>query len=266
MSNLIRRVFERFLQAGAVMPFKPKAGVPTIPIAGRKYVLSTDGGPLGDREYDPPPGIERGEGGARVITGPQGTKWKYLWAYDIDKQFLAMWRVSDGNEKMGGSARNEQGRIVRLEKKGQLNRVTHEEFRQVEAEMRQREADTIRELQKVVEESKDDAIQAVDKYTREFFSKNVESKLQRALADIDRGVVPIGFKPFGPGEDDPAWKRRQMFSHVLRKVFEREMPLAKVEGYLTSKGVNVEEAGQWVEWAIGDVRDAAIEKYLPPRP
>lgn len=266
---LARNVLVRY--AGAVVPFKPKTGVPYETIAGRRYVLSTDGGPLGDRD-DPNDmgwmGRSDGEGGgARIIDVPQtGSKFKYLWAYDTDKQYVAMWRVTDGNEKFGGRASSEQARIVRLDKKGQLNRVTHEEFRKIEMEMRKREDDTMRALQKSIEDNKDEATKLVDQYVREFFDKYVESKLNRALDAVERGATPMGFKPFGPGESDPEWRKRQMASHVLGQIFQREMTLDKVEEYLRGRGIDVEAAGQWVNWAIDDVRDAAAEKFLPPRP
>lgn len=265
---LTRSVVARFLEAGPVVPFKPKPGVPTLTIVGRKYALSTDGGPLGDRDDEGDHGWAGrgdGDGGARLIVTPQtGSKFKYLWAYDTDKQYLAMWRASDGNEKFGGRAASEQARIVKLDKKGQLNRVTNVEFRAVEAYMRRLEDEALREMERLVEDSKDESTKQVDRLVREFYERFVESKLMRALDSVERGAVPLGFKPFGPSEDQDA-KKRQAMSFVLGQVFQREMSLEKVEDYLRGKGVDVEYAGQWIDWAIGDVRDAVSEKVLPPR-
>lgn len=257
--------------AGPVVPFKPKPGVPTELIAGRKYVLSTDGGPLGDREDDKDHGwggYGDGEsGGARMIITPQtGPKFRYLWAYDVERQYLGMWRVTDGNEKFAGSARSETARIVKLEKKGQLNRVTHEEFRKVEREMRDRENDALNSLKKYIEDNKSDNAKKLDELVREFYEKHVEDKLQRALDAAERGAVPIGFKPFGPGETDPEWRKRQVASHVLGQVWRKEMALDKVEDYLRANGVDVEAAGQDVDWAIQDLFETAAEKLLPERP
>jgi len=264
---LAKRVAEKF--AGPVVPFKPKTGVPTIAISGKKYVLSTDGGPLGDREDDDDMGwFGRGDGeggGARVIKTPQGNKWKYLWAYDTEKQYLAMWRVTDGSEKLYNSARSEQARIIKLDKKGQLNRVTNAELRKIEAEMRKREQDAIEAMERSVEEAKEESTKEMDRLVQVFFERFVESKLNRALDQVEKGVVPMGFKPFGPGETDPEARSRQMASYVLGQVFSAEMSLAKVEKFLQSQGVDTDAEGQWVQWAIDDVRDKASDVFLPPR-
>lgn len=255
----------------AVVPFKAKPGVPTEAISGRKYVLSTDGGPLGDREDDGDMGWmgrnDGDEGGARLINVPQsGSKFKYLWAYDTDRQYLAMWRVTDGNEKFGGSARSETARLVKLDKKGQLNRVTNAEFRKVEAEMRRRENDAMDAMKKYIEDNKDDAVRQIDKLVKEFYEHTVEAKLTRSLDAVEKGAVPIGFKPYGPGETDPDWKKRQVASHVFGQVWRQEMSLDKVEKYLASKGVDIREAGQSVDWAIQDLYEAVVDGFLPPRP
>lgn len=258
--------------AGPVVPFKPKPGVPTELIAGRKYVLSTDGGPLGDREDDADHGWggrsdgQPGDGARMIVTPQSGPKHRYLWAYDTDKQYLAMWRVTDGNEKFGGRASTEQARIVKLEKKGQLNRVTHDEFRKIEKEMRDRENDQLNALKKYIEDNKSDDAKKLDDLVREFYEKHVEGKLQRALDAAERGAVPIGFKPFGPGETDPEWRKRQVASHVLGAMWRKEMSLDKVEDFLRANGVDVEAAGQDVDWAIQDLFETAAEKLLPARP
>ena len=252
--------------AGDVVPFKPRPGVPTLTIGGRKYVLSTDGGPLGDREDDA--SMEESPLGARLIKAPEGAnKWRYLWAYDTDRQTIAMWRVSDGNEKLDDSARSQQGRIVALEKKGQLNRVTSGEFRAIEKEMRRREDEALRQMQESLEEAKSGAERRLGALVGEYFDGKVLPLLLRGLEDVQRGVVPIGFKPFGPAEDgDEAWLLRQRSSHVMGKLFQRLMTVDQVEAWLIEQGFDLGMVDpQSVQWAIDDVRDRAVE-YLPARP
>jgi hypothetical protein len=256
------KVMARF--AAAVLPFKPKPKVPTTTIRGDKYVLSTFGGMLGDREDD-----EASMFGGRLIGPPPGAnKWCYLWVYDTERQVVAMWRASDGDEKYHGSPRSATSYIVMLDKRGQLNRVTNAEFRVIESEMRQREDAAIKSMQQTLEEAKSEAERSLDDYIRTFFEKFVLPKLLRGLSDVKSGATPIGFRPFGPAaEGDAAWLLRQKSSYVLGEVFKREMDPEKVVMWLEGQGFNVGIVhNQAIDWAIGDVRDEAAERYLPKAP
>lgn len=256
--HIIRRVAARYLEAGPVVPFTPKVRIPTVTVAGKKYALSTDGGPLGDREDDD---LEESPLGARVIRVPAGNKWKYLWVYDTDKRILAMWRVSDGNEKLQGSANTYQHYIFRLEKKGQLNRVSNAEYRKIDTLM-QRQADQVQDaMLREVEEGKSGEIREVDLLVREFFDKYVASKIQAALRGIAQGATPLGFKPFGDPED----LLRQKSSFIFGQIVQREMSIPKVVDYLRDKGVDVEEAGQWIDFAVQDVIEIEQDRLLPTR-
>jgi len=253
--------------AGNIVPFRPKPGVPTLGIGSRKYVLSTDGGPLGDREDDDY--MEDSPFGARIIRpDPTANKWRYLWAYNTDHQTLTMWRVSDGNEKVHDSARSQQARIFSLEKRGQLNRVTQEEFRQIEAEMDRRMAAQMRAMKDYLDASKDEAAREIDQLVQDFYGRHVLPKLQRGLSDVRRGVIPLGFQPFGPALDgDPDWLLRQMSSYVLGQVFRREMDIDKVEAFLKTRSFDLNRVDpQTVQWAIDEVRDNAVDELLPDRP
>lgn len=261
MDSLLDRVMRRF-EAGPVVPFKPRPGVPTLTVGGRKYVLSTDGGPLGDREDDEDM-PEVGEGGARIIRTPQGTKWRYLWAYDTDHQVVAMWRATDGNEKVYGSARSEMAKILQLDKKGQLNRVTTAEFRKIEAHMRDLEQDTLESLRKIVEDAKGERERAIDKHVGALFEK-LRPNLERELDAVRKGAIPLGFKPFSPENVE-----RQAMTFVIGQFFRRNLDTEKVMRLITPKipSLDTEQAGQYqdVQWAIQDVQDAAYDRYLPPR-
>lgn len=252
--------------AGAVVPFKPKPGVPVLLVGGRKYALSTDGGALGDRVDDDP--MKDSPLGARLIRPPTGAnKWRYLWAHDTDRQTLTMWRVSDGNEKTSASATSQQARIVALDKKGQLNRVTNEEFRRIEKEMRRREDDTMGALKASIESMKSDAVKELDAFVREFFEEKVYPILMRRLDEVRRGITPIGFRPDPLNADDgEGWRLRRQSSHVLGDTFRRLMSEEQVEAWLTQKGFPLNLIhNQDIQWTIDDVRDDAV-KYLPERP
>ena len=251
----IRRVVARFIQAGPVIDLFRKPGVPTTAIAGKKYNLSDYIGPIGSD-------IEEGakQGPSRLIVNPHANKWRYLWVYDLDNSTVVMWRVSDGDEKFWGSANSNADIIARLGKKGQLNRVTSSEFHRIEADMKRRYRETIESLEKSVEESKSELIKQVDKLVEEFFESHVAPKLDRAISSVERGATPLGFEP---NERIPVSREHQMLSFVFYQTMKREMAQGVVEKYLRSKGIDVEEAGQWVDWAIQDVNEKAYRVYVP---
>jgi hypothetical protein len=262
MDPLIERVVRRFL-AAVVVPFKPKPTGPHETIGGRKYVLSTDGGPLGDQE-DP-----AWAGDARIMNlGRPENKWRFLWVYDVDRKYVAMWRVTDGNDKEGGSDRHYSLKIVQLEKKGQLNRVTHQEFEAIEKEMHHREHQQIEALKKSIADSETDYQKTINRLAQEFFEKEVAPKIERAVEGVKAGAIPLGFEPFGQGVHDEQAKLRQQLSYTVGQLLRRELHHEKVEAYIRHHGVDPNdpnEDNQAVQWAIQDIQEEAYERFLPPR-
>lgn len=236
-------------RAGVVVPFAPRVpkNTHTILIAGVKYVLSTYWpGVMGDISEELP----ETEGGARVIRQDDMDPWKYLWAYDTDKQILAMWRASDGNNKEWGNARTATRTIVMLEKKGQLNRVDNAQFRRIEAEMSRLERETEASLEKWVDELKDDFQRRVDTLVQEYFDKYVRPVMDRAVANVNAGAVPIGFKATDGGFPVD----RQMKSFVTSNIYNNLFTLDKIDAYVQSHGVDLESGdNQATQWAQGDV-------------
>ena len=248
--------------AGNVVPLRPNSG-PKLEIGGKHYALSTDSGPLmGDLAEDFTPS----EGGARIIHPPENAnKWRYLWAYDTDAQVLAMWRVSDGDEKVWENAKHAGAQIVKLSKKGQLNRVGNAEFKHIESHMQKRNHETIESLKKIVEDNKHAEEKQLDVLVREYFEEHVVNLIEHSISNIKRGVTPIGFKAYDH-KGEVVSVERQATIYVVSSVIKKEMTIEKVEAFLRSKGFDLDSVhNQSIEWAIGDVQDAAMEKYLPPR-
>jgi hypothetical protein len=235
-------------RAGVVVPFAPRVpkNTHTILIAGVKYVLSTHWpGVFGDISEE----SEESEG-AQVIRQEDMDPWKYLWVYDTDKQILAMWRASDGNEKEWSSARSATRTILFLEKKGQLNRVDNAQFRRIEAEMSQRARENEAALEKWVDELKDDFQRQVDNLVREYFDKEVRPVMDRAVANVDAGAIPLGFKATEGGFPVD----RQMKSFVTSNIYNNLFNLDKIDAYVRSRGVDLESGDpQATQWAQGDV-------------
>lgn len=204
-------------------------------------------------------------GGARIIqTPPHPHKWRFLWVYDVDKHHVSAWRVTDGNEKEAGSDSHYGARIVVLEKKGQINRVTHAEFQVVEREMRRREDDVMRSLMETVESNKTDYQRRVDQLAHELYVKHAVPLIERAIADIRAGVTPIGFKPFGPNVPDRV--ERQMITHVVGQIVRRYVSETALTAYLRQRGIDPNAPGldnQALHWATGDVLDAAYAQFVP---
>lgn len=259
--DLRDRLLQRFKQAGPVVPFPSKHKVPTQVIHGRRYVLS-DYWPMGAGvSEDMAP---EGGGGARLITGP-GNRWRYLWLYDTERQILAMWRHSDGNEKFHDKVREHAHNVYTLEKKGQLNRVTREEFVTVEREMRKREDDTIKALQKSVAESATDWDRKVNEILDTWFSRNVEPSLNRRLAELDKGVTPLGFKVnpalLEHGKNAEQQARQWLVTKSLEG-FDQSAAYDVVSKVVGFDAYNPPEGDpQAVQWAWGDFLERVFEKY-----
>jgi hypothetical protein len=238
--------------AGGVVPFR-RPPTHSITIGGVKLALSDV----------PPPMLAEIEDMAadpRLIRGPKPTDpFKYLWLYNTDHKTLIGFRVTDGNEKHYGPAHEDAGLVVKLDKKGQLNRVPDHVVRDVESEMRHREDELLRSLQKYIAEHEDDFQKTVNKLTQDYFDEFVRPKIDRGVADVLKGATPIGFKPYmqhRPIEE-------QKVVHVLDSVMSRELTTHKVDAYLMRHGVDLEAGDRQASyWALNDVRDAAYDEYL----
>lgn len=251
--EIVARVAGRVLQ----FPPKPSRG-PTLSIGGRKYALSTlwPGG-LGDaaEEMD-----EQNPGEARVIRGPTQDPWKYLWAYDTDRQMVYMWRVSDGDEKVIGPARSMTNDILQLDKRGQLNRVTRQELSEIEREMSRRADRALKDLQDWIDETKTDGQRRVDEVVQATFDDEVLPRLLKQFREIDLGVVPIGFKP---EPRDPRPLDRQMKTHVFTALTQRYFNLPYLEGKVFGAGIVVDDFdNQAVQWAHGEVIDRFVDAHF----
>lgn len=252
-----RRVVMRYLAAGDIVGL-PKRNL--ITIAGRKYALSNDGGPLGLGDEEDPGMVP--QGGARLIVSPQANKWKYLWVYDTDKQIVSMWRTTDGNNKVWGSARSLSHDVMRIEKKRHLNRVDHDEFRKIEREMDRRLDENTKALEQLVKDNETDFQKRVNEETQAYFDKVVRPEVERAISIAQSGAALLGFKPHSPEGLD-----RQRQSYALGQVFKRLFTEDKVEAYLKHVGLDVETSNdsQAAHWAVTDITYAAYDEYLPSR-
>jgi hypothetical protein len=238
--------------AGDVIPFRSRipANPNTLLIRGRKYVLSTHSGNLAGDLLETPE-EESSEGGARVFRGPVADPWKYLWVHDTEKRIVAMWRVTDGNSKEWGDHGHFTHLMVELSKKNQLNRVTHAEFLDVEREMNAREEENIRSLEQWVEDNKTDTQRQVDELVQEYFDTRVRPAMDRALADIEAGATPFGFRA---NPDSPFTIERQAKSYATGNLYQKLFTLDQINAYVESRGVNLESIDiQATEWAQGDV-------------
>ena len=232
--------------AGDVIPFRPPVrNTHTITIAGTKYLLSDYWPDMMTGDDEP------NTGGAQVIRLPSDSSpWKYLWVYDLDKQTLTMWRVTDGNEKEHRLARSAQALIVHLDKKGQLNRVPHNQYAVIERDMAHRADAHMKALEAWVEELKTDTQRDVDELVREYFAQSVRPVADKALAEVETGVIPFGFKLI-PGGFGP---ERQMKAFVIGQVYDRLFNLDKIDAYVKAQGVDLDLVDpQATQWAQQDV-------------
>lgn len=255
--DLGKEVAQRW--AAKIIPFEGKPKGPTLAIGGAKFVLSThSGGLMGDLEGL---GTQEPEGeGAKLILGPMSNKWKYLWALNVDRKTLCMWRASDGNEKHYGSSNDDGVLIAKLDQKKQLNRVSDEQFRRIEAYMEEQARDNLASLRKFVEENESNYQKQVNTLAQEFFHKRIEPTLVRKIEEARKGVLPFGFK-FNPSI--PRDKEHQAIVYLIGDLTGKELTPEKVDDYLRSKGLDVDNNdGQASYWAVNDIRDALYDKYV----
>jgi hypothetical protein len=256
--TISRKVVFRFLTAGDVIPFGGKVSNPHwIKIHNVKYYLSNDGGPLGTPE-------DHAEmaGNPNVIMGPDVGKFKYLWVLDTDRKIVVMWRAHDGNEKVWSHANAMSHKIVMLDKKGQINRVTHDVFKLIERAMREAADENERSLRQYITENESDFQKQVNEKTQEYFDEFVAPDIERALDALSKGAIPFGWKPHAPVDLD-----RQKKSHVVSAVMAKKFTVPIVEAYLKKQGLDVGNSSdsQAAEWAVNDVVYAAYDRYLPER-
>ena len=252
--------------AGSVVPFpggaesrRPKG--PTLKIKSTLYVLSTYSGSIAGDLADEP---EDSEFGARVIRPPASqNKWKYLWVLDTDRDNVAMWRAHDGNEKAYGRARLYQRDLIQLDRKGQLNRVSHEEFQAISREMRGREDKHNQDLADWVKELETDYQKEVNKLALELFDREFRPDIERQMSAVRRGVVPFGFKYDASFEEATGHDRtHQAVTHVINEGL-GEFTMDKVEAYLRKNGIDPDAPNRDIQaayWAVGDIQQGFWEE------
>jgi hypothetical protein len=257
VDDLGKEVAQRW--AAKIIPFEGKPKGPTLAIGGIKYALSTySGGLIGDLEnhgtQDP-----KGEG-AKLILGPMSNKWKYLWVLNVDRKVLCMWRASDGNEKHYGSSYDDGVLIAKLDQKKQLNRVSDEQFLRIEVYMEEQARDNLVALRKYVENNESDYQKQVNSLSWEYYRKRIEPTLSRKIEEAHKGVLPFGFRH---NPSNPRDKVDQAIIHLIGELTSKELTPEKVDTYLRSKGLDVDNNdGQASYWAVNDIRDALYDKYI----
>lgn len=244
--SIVAHVRSRGRVAGNLVDFRK---TPTIKIQGRTFVLSTYGDAMGDaadnRDEDAP------EGGARLIRMRPSNPWRYLWAYDPDQHLVAMWRVSDGDEKTAGRDSSFTRELAMLEKRKQLNRVDRASFDLISRYMRKQNDDTLESLRKHIEENASEEEKKIAPLLRDYFKKKVEPEFQKLMKRWESGVKPFGFKP----DHDSAFPvQRQLASWTSHMVMKDVWTLDLLEKYVEDQGVNMALLGnQDVDFAMKDI-------------
>jgi hypothetical protein len=251
------KIVSRFKGSG-VTPLRVRPRVPTLLIHGRRYVTSN---------YWPMmSGVADAGGGARLIDTGGGNVFRYLWVYDTDRKIVTMWRHSDGDEKLSDTASSHAHDVVVLEKKGQLNRVTHEEFVAVERFMKERQDDTIKSLKRTIEENATEWDHRVADILKDYFDKSVRPEIVRRLKELKSGIIPFGFKV---NEDLLHHKSKE----DQMKVFIITAALAKFTQQLAYDVVSKEVGfdayeppnggdGQAVQWEWHSLIEKTYEEFL----
>jgi hypothetical protein len=255
--------------AGSVIelsPFRKKSPKgKTLNIGGRDYQLSTYshmGVDLGSDDLEEalcgPDGC-----GAHVVVPEIKNKWKYLWAYDTDSQYVMMWLVSEGNLKASGPARSFTSEIVMLDKKGQINRVVTSDMRALDSHMDKRADEFHEQLKAWSHEMDDEHQKLVNEMVLEWFNKEFRPAIEKGFDDIERGAIPFGFK-VNERVLDHHDEQYQMMSHVYHAATKGFTQDAAYD-YLESKGIDTEAEGvdiQAPQWAWNDVQYGMFDEMV----
>jgi hypothetical protein len=259
--RLSRRWLHRELErVGAdVIEFKPRVRGPSVKIHGRDYARSTYGGPLGDMLEDP--GSEQ-TSGARLIKVKPHDPWRFLWVLDTDRKLVTMWRISDGSEKVSAPASTHTHEIVMLEKRGQLNRVNHSEFDQIDRFMLQQYDTQLAALKQYLAEQASDEEKKLPPLLQEYFKKAIAPEFVKRMKRWESGAHPLGFKPL---QNSGLGPKRQLASWTINEVMKTLWTLDKVESFLKNRGVELGLLGnQDVYFAMSDVWYDLADSILGP--
>jgi len=251
---MANRVLDRYLKI---------AGGPQVTINGQKYVLS-DVWSMLDKFVD-----DLGAGGAKIykpeIEDPSDivAKYRYLWVYNTDKPFVAMYRYSDGDEKLAGKPSLYMRDLQKVRDRGQLNRVTNSEFRAIERWSRGRQKEVLRDLERTIEENKTNLERQVGDLVQKWFDSEFLPRIRKGWQQIERGSLPHGFEvnerilKYRSEED-------QAKMYVANEVL-KDFDLKAVDRFVEHEfqGLNFETLdNQFTYWIWHEVRDRFNNKFF----
>jgi len=243
---------------------------PRVEIGDRSYALSDDDGGLiagaigaiveGLAAEAPPEEIPRiGKRHEGIIEGTRTNRWRWFWAYEPDGGDVIMWRWSDGDEKVWDKADRRRPLLQKLAEKGQLNTVTTAELEAITQFMRQKTKETIESMEAYLESQKTEPEREVDRLVQRYFDERVAPEVKRRIAEVERGVIPFGFRPF---EASAFSEKRQAKSYTWGEVIKERFGLADVEAYV-GQYVPLDQLDvQAVYWALNDVVGREASRYL----
>lgn len=218
----------------------PIFGGPTVEVEGRRYKVSNIWSELGE---------------------PDPERHRYLWAVDRETGAVAMWRISDGEEKVSGPAREVRD-VAEVRAAGQLNVMSSEAFAQLSAAMARRNDLAVEALAEYARTLGGDYQARVNAAARAFYEERVAPEVERAVAASAAGVEPVGFiyseALAGRGRSREDQARVQLVGAVLQA----KLTPAAVEAYLSETGIlDPDGDNQAAYWAVGDIRDEVLRRH-----
>lgn len=168
----------------------------------------------------------------------------YLWALDVNKRTLTMWRVSDGEEKLSNPMASHVSQIRVLDQRGELNRVSHQEFLKIERWMRRKNDKVLKTLQKSIRDNESQAERDFRWVATQYWNQIIVQFFREALIRYE-GVTPIDFK-YRPQLRKS--REEQLASHWLSKVINKYWQEDKIFQYAKkrntpSRPLNLEGLG-----------------------
>jgi hypothetical protein len=234
-----------------------------VQVGSRSYALSDVGVPIklspeDIAELEDMEEPSMGDGPRVIDAG--GNRWRYIWVYEPQSDRLESYRYSDGEWKVLSSRDEFPETFRKLQASGQLNTVSPEELEEFEQAMRARSDEALSSLQEWWEDEKGDQQRLVDALVLDFYEQQVKPEVERAWADIDRGVFPFDFvynERIGEHESREDQARMHALHQAMKRTgFTREEDAAVERFVIRSLALDSWEDlddQQSIEWALSDV-------------
>jgi len=183
---------------------------------------------------------------------------QYLWAFNVERKELSMWRVVDGMEKISGPVRSYTDDLAELNKFNQVNLVTNEQYAHIYKYMDDLSANQLK--QGSSEKAK------INAAVLSIFDRVFRDQINRYASEIDNHTIPWGFKVSRDKLNVGVIAEKQAREFCLNKVLDTFTPmkiaeLLEFENRAHGTRHNTKRSDD-VYWAIEEIKRHAHVEFV----